>query len=63
MADFAVWATAAERGLGWAEGAFMAAYAENRAGAVETSLEADPLAGAIVGKRPSEKTRAPLGSE
>src|SRR6185436_9895405 len=26
MADFAIWATAAEDGLGWAPGTFMAAY-------------------------------------
>jgi len=43
MADFALWASAAERALGWADGAFMEAYAKNRAGAVETAIEQDPI--------------------
>ncbi len=47
MADFAVWATAAEDALGWERGAFMAAYAGNRAEATEDALEADPVAGAV----------------
>lgn len=47
MADFAVWATAAESALGWEPGAFMAAYAGNRAEAAETALEADPVATAV----------------
>jgi hypothetical protein len=44
MADFAVWATAAESALGWEPGAFMAAYSGNRAEATENALEADPVA-------------------
>ena len=47
MADFAVWASAAEEGLGWRSGEFMEAYALNRAGAVETTIEADPVAVAL----------------
>ena len=47
MADFAVWATAAEGALGWEAGAFMTAYAGNRAEAAEGALEADPVAVAV----------------
>ena len=47
MADFAVWATAAEASLGWERGSFIKAYAGNREEANETALEADPVAGAI----------------
>jgi hypothetical protein len=47
MADFAVWATAAESALGWEPGAFMEAYAGNRAEATESALEADPVAIAV----------------
>jgi hypothetical protein len=48
MADFAVWATAAEDSLGWEPGAFMAAYADNRQEATDTALDADPVAGAVL---------------
>jgi hypothetical protein len=47
MADFAVWATAAEEALSWEPGAFMAAYSGNRAEATESALEADPVAIAV----------------
>jgi len=47
MADFAVWATAAEPALGWEAGAFQEAYADNRAQAAEGALEADPVATAL----------------
>ncbi len=47
MVDFALWVTAAEEALGWPDGAFMEAYAENRAIAVETSIESDPVAVAV----------------
>jgi hypothetical protein len=47
MADFAVWATAAEPALGWDKGAFMAAYEANRSVANEQVLEASPLTGPI----------------
>ena len=44
MADFAIWATAAEDALGWEPGTFMDAYAGNRVEATESALEADPVA-------------------
>jgi hypothetical protein len=48
MADFAVWATAAEPGLGLAVGSFMAAYESNRASANDLALEASPVAGEVL---------------
>jgi hypothetical protein len=47
MADFAVWATAAEPALGWEPGAFQEAYSGNRAQAAEGALDADPVAAAL----------------
>jgi hypothetical protein len=47
MADFALWATAAEASLGWEHGSFIKAYAGNREEANESALEADPVAGAV----------------
>lgn len=47
MADFARWVTAAEPGLGWSSGAFMASYRGNRAELVEQSLEADAVASTV----------------
>ena len=44
MADFALWATAAESGFGLRSGEFMAAYLENRQVANETALESSPVA-------------------
>jgi hypothetical protein len=44
MADFALWATAAETGFGWASGTFMAAYQGNRECANEVALEASVVA-------------------
>jgi hypothetical protein len=44
MADFAVWATAAEKSLGWDAGTFMAAYSGNRQEATDSALDADPVA-------------------
>jgi putative DNA primase/helicase len=49
MADFAKWLTAAEPGLGWEPGAFLAAYSENRHDVSEAAFEADPVAVAILG--------------
>lgn len=48
MADFAEWIVAAEPALPWRGGGFMAAYRASRARAARTSLEADPVASAIV---------------
>ncbi|MBK6770512.1 MAG: hypothetical protein IPG72_16150 [Ardenticatenales bacterium] len=44
MADFAEFATAAEPGLGLADGAFIAAYEGNRMVAHETALDGSPVA-------------------
>jgi hypothetical protein len=46
MADFALWATACETAL-WLEGTFRAAYCGNRDEAVESAIEADPIATAV----------------
>ena len=43
MADFALWATAAERGLGLAPGGFLTAYRENRQDAHGQALDACPV--------------------
>ncbi len=48
MADFCMWIAAAEPGLGWEPGSFMAAHRANRAGAVELAVESDPVASAVV---------------
>jgi hypothetical protein len=47
MADFALWATAAEPGFGFEDGVFMEAYAGNRAEAVQDTLESDPVAACL----------------
>ena len=47
MADFAVWVTACEVGVGWAEGTFMAAYTENRSSANDTAMEASVVGLAV----------------
>jgi putative DNA primase/helicase len=48
MADFAIWATAAEPALGWRPGAFMAAYLSNRGAANAVALEESVLAMAVL---------------
>jgi putative DNA primase/helicase len=47
MADFAVWVAAAEEALPWEPGAFLMAYAGNRAEADEGALDNDPVAVAV----------------
>ena len=47
MADFAKWIVACESALPWEPGAFMKAYAGNRAEAVSLTLESDCVAVAI----------------
>ncbi|MRG94634.1 DNA polymerase [Polyangium spumosum] len=47
MADFALWATAAEPAFGWPRGTFIKAYSGNRAQAVDQSLEGDVVAMAV----------------
>jgi hypothetical protein len=49
MADFAIWATAAEEGIGLAPGDFMAAYNANRTDANDLAVEACPVGKAIIG--------------
>ncbi len=49
MADFAMWATAAEPALGLAPGAFMQAYIGNAATRVETVIEASPIGAPVLG--------------
>ena len=48
MIDFSMWVTAAEAGLGWETGTFVAAYRANQAGNVELAVEADTVASAVV---------------
>ena len=48
MADFVKWITAAEFGLGWEPGVFLAAYQENRRDVTELAFEADTVAVAVV---------------
>jgi hypothetical protein len=43
MADFAIWVSAAEPGLGWGQGTFLDAYADKRAEAHELTLEASVI--------------------
>jgi hypothetical protein len=47
MADFAIWATAAEPALGVEPGAVMAAYSRVRASGLETVIDASPIGGWI----------------
>jgi phage/plasmid primase-like uncharacterized protein len=47
MADFAVWATACEKGAPWADTTFAKAYAQNRATATHAVLEDDTVAQAL----------------
>lgn len=47
MADYAIWASAAECGLGFKEGEFMGAYARNRKEASDIALESSPVATAV----------------
>lgn len=44
MADFAIWATAAETSFGWEPGTFVRSYQGNRESANEVALEASPIA-------------------
>ena len=46
MADFALWASACERGL-WPAGTFSRAYRNNQKAAVEGILDADPIAACV----------------
>jgi hypothetical protein len=48
MADFALWATAAEAGLGLQPGEFMRSYTGNRANANSLALDAEPVAAQLM---------------
>lgn len=48
MADFAVWATAAEPGVGLSPGQFLAAYEANRDAGNEVALETSPVGKAVL---------------
>jgi len=67
LADFAEWATACEPALGLARGAFMAAYADNRAAAVAAALESaaigPPLLGLVADRGSWEGTARELLAE
>jgi putative DNA primase/helicase len=43
MADFVAWVSGAEKALGWYPGEFLKAYVRNREGAVDTTIENDPI--------------------
>ncbi len=47
MADFALWSVAAEPACPWPAGTFLDAYTENRQGAVEATLDGDPVADVV----------------
>ncbi len=48
MADFALWVSAAEPGLGWEPGSFIASYEGNRSQAHDLAVEATPAGQALV---------------
>lgn len=48
MADFATWVVAAEPALPWEEGRFLQAYEAVREDMIETGIEADPVATAML---------------
>lgn len=48
MADFAIWATAAETELGFTAGTFMKAYNRNRDQMNDLAIESSPIAAAII---------------
>ena len=48
MAAFAYWATAGEPGLNLKDGWFLTAYATNRRGSLDTTIETDPVATAVI---------------
>jgi hypothetical protein len=48
MADFAEWIVAAESGLGWETGSFLASYRRNQSIAEEQAVNASPIYGALL---------------
>ncbi len=63
MADFARWVTAAESGFGWQPGTFMAAYKGNIKAAVSLTLEASPVAQAVLALMEGRKTWSGTATE
>jgi hypothetical protein len=63
MADFALWATAGERALGLADGAFITAYSGNRQGANELAIESSPVAGPLLALMESTAERTGTATE
>jgi len=59
MADFCRWAVATEEALGGAPGSFMAAYQSSQDEAVETALEAYPVAAVVMDFAKSYTAKAP----
>jgi len=49
LADFALWSTAVEAGLGWPSGTFLRAYQRNLASANEVALEASVISAPLQG--------------
>jgi hypothetical protein len=47
MADFAIWATAAELALGWESGTFIKAYTRKREASNDLALEVSPIAAVV----------------
>jgi hypothetical protein len=48
MADFAQWVTAGETAFGWEQGTFLNAYENARANMTEMTIEAEPIASAVI---------------
>ncbi len=63
MADFALWVVAAEPACPWPVGTFLDAYAENRHGAVEATLDGDPVADVVRAIAPWTGTATELLAE
>jgi hypothetical protein len=63
MADFAVWSVAAEPACPWPDGAFLEAYAGNRQGSVESTLDGDPVADVVRALAPWSGTATELLTE
>ncbi len=63
MADFAVWSVAVEPACPWPEGTFLDAYAGNRQGAVEATLDGDPVADCVRAVAPWSGTAKELLAE
>ena len=60
MADFAMGSVAVEPACPWPEGTFLKAYARNRQGAVEATLDGDPVADVIRAIAPWSGTASEL---